>query len=92
MKKTLLTLFILLTFLVSLQAAEKKVTRLGGHPFYKSKNLTPDELKKIAADRAGDANMGFEETGSAGLVYPLPQHLRKPDSKETTIEPGDTLM
>ena len=39
MKKTLLTLFILLTFLVSLQAAEKKVTRLGGHPFYKSKNL-----------------------------------------------------
>ena len=52
MKKTLLTLFILLTFLVSLQAAEKKVTRLGGHPFYNSKNLTPDELKKIAVDRA----------------------------------------
>ncbi|HPB55007.1 MAG TPA: hypothetical protein PLB68_03530 [Candidatus Aminicenantes bacterium] len=92
MKKTLLTLFILLTFLVSLQAAEKKVTRLGGHPFYKSKNLTPDELKKIAVDRAGDVKMGFEEAGYGGLVYPFLEQLQKAELKETTIEPGDKLM
>ena len=92
MKKTLLTLFILLTFLVSLQAAEKKVTRLGGHPFYKSKNLTPDELKKIAVDRAGDVKMGFEEAGYGGLVYPFLEQIQKSELKETTIEPGDKLM
>ena len=51
-------------FLLTIPAAEK-VTRLGQHPFFKSKDIQPSDLKIIAVDKAGDVKMGFEEAGNS---------------------------
>lgn len=78
-------------FLFSLQAAEK-ITRLGQHPFYKSKDVQPGDLKKIALERPGDVKMGFEEAGYGELVFAFLEQIQKADIRTTELNPGDTLQ
>ncbi len=71
--------------------AEEKVTQLGLHPFYKSRNLQPADLKVIAVDRAGDVKMGFEKTGNGDLVFAFLEQIQKADVQTIELNPGDTL-
>ena len=89
MKKVFL-LVLIFCFLFTIQAAEK-VTRLGQHPFYKSRDIQPGDLKIIAVDRAGDVKMGFEEAGNGDLVYAFLEQIQKADIQMTELNPGDTL-
>lgn len=72
--------------------AEEKVTQLGLHPFYKSRNLQPADLKVIALDRAGDVKMGFEETGNGDLVFAFLEQIQKADIQTVEVNPGDSLQ
>ncbi len=90
MRKNLLILVLIVAFVFPLSAATK-ITRLGAHAFYKSKNLTPDDLYKIAIDYAGDVKIGFEEAGYGDLVLPFLEQLKSAKVEETEIQPGDTI-
>jgi len=91
--KKLAALLVILFFLISVQAisAATEVSKLGNHPFHKSRNLTPEELKGIALNRAGDVKMGFEEVGLGDLVYAFLEQIQKSELETTEINPGDTL-
>lgn len=89
MKKTIF-LGLIFCFLFTITAAEK-VTRLGQHPFYKSKDIQPGDLKIIAVDKAGDVKMGFEEAGNGELVFAFLEQIQKADIQMTELKPGDTL-
>ena len=90
MKKVLL-LGLIFCFLFTIQAAEK-VTRLGQHPFYKSKDIQPGDLKIIAVDKAGDVKMGFEEAGNGDLVFAFLEQIQKADVQTVELNPGDGLQ
>ncbi len=72
--------------------AEEKVTQLGLHPFYKSRNLQPADLKIIALDKAGDVKMGFEETGNGDLVFAFLEQIQNAEVKTVELTPGDRLQ
>jgi hypothetical protein len=88
--KKVFFLGLIFCFLLTIPAAEK-VTRLGQHPFYKSRNIQPADLKIIAVDKAGDVKMGFEEAGNGELVFAFLEQIQKADIQMTELNPGDTL-
>lgn len=90
MSKKILIIFLILAFVLPV-AATTKIKRLGPHAFYKSKNLTPDDLYKIAIDFAGDVKIGFEEAGYGDLVLPFLDQLKNAKVEEIEIQPGETL-
>ncbi|HEX7502341.1 MAG TPA: hypothetical protein VF451_02880 [Acidobacteriota bacterium] len=71
--------------------AEEKVTQLGLHPFYKSRNLQPADLKIIALDKAGDVKQGFEMAGNGELVFAFLEQIQMADIKTVELNPGDTF-
>jgi plastocyanin len=89
--KKILFLGLIFCFLFTIQAAEK-VTRLGQHPFYKSRNIQPGDLKIIAVDKAGDVKMGFEEAGNGELVFAFLEQIQKADIQTVELNPGDGLQ
>jgi hypothetical protein len=70
---------------------EEKVTQLGRHPFYKSRDLKPTDLKIIALDKAGEVKQGFEEAGSGDLVFAFLEQIQKADIQTIELNPGDTV-
>jgi hypothetical protein len=70
---------------------EEKVTRLGQHPFYKSRDLKAADLKIIALDKAGEVKQGFEEAGSGDLVFAFLEQIQKADIQTIELNPGDTV-
>ncbi len=68
--------------------ATTKIMRLGPHPFYKSKHLTPQDLYKIAIDFAGDVKIGFEEAGYGDLYLPFLDQLKNAKVEEGELQPG----
>jgi len=90
MKKAIFLAVILCLF-VSLPAVEK-IIRLGEHPFYRTNNLTPDDLKKIADKKAGEVKMGFEAAGYGELIFAFLEQIQKADIAETQIVPGDQFL
>jgi hypothetical protein len=88
--KKVFFLVLIFCFLFTIQAAEK-VTRLGQHPFYKSKDIQPSDLKIIAVQRAGDVKMGFEEAGNGELVFAFLEQIQKADIQMTELKQGDNL-
>ena len=89
MKKVIfLVLIFCFVFAVS---AEEKVTRLGQHPFYKSRDLKAADLKIIALDKAGEVKQGFEMAGSGELVFAFLEQIQKADVQTTELNPGDTV-
>lgn len=88
--KKVLFLGLIFCFLLTIPAAEE-VTRLGQHPFYKDKDIQPEDLKVIAVDKAGDVKMGFEEAGNGELVFAFLEQIQKADIEITELKPGDTL-
>lgn len=90
MKKVI---FLVLIFcLVFTVAAAEKVTQLGRHPFYKSRDLKPADLKVIALDKAGEVKQGFEQAGNGELVFAFLEQIQKADVGTTELNPGDTLQ
>jgi len=72
--------------------AEEKVIRLGQHPFYKSKDLQPADLKIIAIEKAGEVKQGFENAGYPELVYAFLEQIQKTDIQTIQLIPGDRLQ
>jgi hypothetical protein len=90
MKKVI---FLVLIFcLVFAVAAEEKVTQLGRHPFYRSRDLKPADLKIIALDKAGEVKQGFEQAGNGELVFAFLEQIQKADVQTIELNPGDTLQ
>jgi len=89
--KKIIFIVLILCFAFSV-TAEERVTQLGLHPFYKSRNLQPADLKIIALDRAGDVKMGFEETGNGDLVFAFLEQIQMADIKTVEVNPGDSLQ
>jgi len=90
MKKVI---FLVLVFcFVFAVTAEEKVTQLGQHPFYKSRDLKPADLKIIAVDKAGEVKQGFEQAGSGDLVFAFLEQIQKADIQTIDLAPGDTLQ
>jgi len=89
--KKVLFFGLIFCFLFTIPAAEK-VTRLGQHPFYKSRDIKPSDLKIIALDRAGDVKMGFEETGNGDLVFAFLEQIQNADVQTVELNPGDGLQ
>ncbi len=96
MRKKLAVVFLITLFLLSLNAYSakklKKITRLGGHPFYKSKDLKAEDLYKIAIERAGDVKIGFEKAGYGDLVYPFLEQLKKAKIDLVQYEKGTPIL
>ncbi len=85
-------IFLLLIFcFVFTVSAEEKVTRLGQHPFYKSRDLKPEDLKIIALDKAGEVKQGFEQAGNGELVFAFLEQIQKADVQTIEMNPGDTV-
>jgi hypothetical protein len=89
--KKVFFLGLIFCFLFTVQAAEK-VTHLGQHPFYKSRDIQPGDLKVIAVDKAGDVKMGFEEAGNGELVFAFLEQIQKADIQTVELNPGDGLQ
>ncbi len=89
--KKFIFLGLIFCFLFTVQAAEK-ITRLGQHPFYKSRDLKPADLKIIALDKAGDVKMGFEEAGNGDLVFAFLEQIQSADVQTVELNPGDRLQ
>lgn len=84
--------FLLLIFCFAFTVtAEEKVTRLGDHPFYKSRDLKPEDLKVIALDKAGEVKQGFEQAGYGELVFAFLEQIQKADVQTVDMNPGDTV-
>ncbi len=88
--KKLFLFGLIFCFMLSVPAVEK-VTRLGQHPFYKDKDIQPEDLKVIAVEKAGDVKMGFEEAGNGELVFAFLEQIQQADIQMTELNPGDTL-
>jgi plastocyanin len=85
-------IFLLLIFcFVFTVSAEEKVTRLGQHPFYKSRDLKAADLKIIALDKAGEVKQGFEMAGNGELVFAFLEQIQKADIQTIELNPGDTV-
>jgi hypothetical protein len=89
--KKVIFLVLIICFVFTVTAAEK-VTRLGQHPFYKSRDLKPTDLKIIAVDKAGEVKQGFEQAGSGDLVFAFLEQIQKADIQTIDLAPGDTLQ
>jgi len=89
--KKIIFLMLIFCLLFSVQAAEK-ISRLGQHPFYKSRDLQPADLKIIALDKAGEVKMGFEEAGNGDLVFAFLEQIQKADVQTVELNPGDGLQ
>jgi hypothetical protein len=89
--KKIIFLMLIFCLLFSVQAAEK-ISRLGQHPFYKSRDLQPADLKIIAVDKAGEVKMGFEEAGNSDLVFAFLEQIQKADVQTVELNPGDGLQ
>jgi len=86
-------IFLVLIFcFVFTVTAEEKVTQLGRHPFYKSRDLKPADLKVIAVDKAGEVKQGFEQAGSGDLVFAFLEQIQQADVQTIDLAPGDTLQ
>ncbi len=89
MKKVIfLVLIFCFVFTIS---AEERVVRLGQHPFYKSRDLKPEDLKVIALDKAGEVKQGFEMAGNGELVFAFLEQIQKADVQTVDMQPGDTV-
>lgn len=89
MKKVIfLVLIFCFVFTVS---AEERVIRLGQHPFYKSRDLKPEDLKVIALDKAGEVKQGFELAGNGELVFAFLEQIQKADVQTVDMQPNDTV-
>ncbi len=89
MKKLLFFgLILCFAFVVS---AEERVTQLGLHPFYKSRDLKPADLKIISLDKAGEVKQGFEMAGNGELVFAFLEQIQKADIQTIELNPGDTV-
>jgi hypothetical protein len=73
-------------------SAEERVTQLGLHPFYKSRDLKSADLKIIALDKAGFVKQGFEEAGSGDLVFAFLEQIQKADIQTVEVAPGDGMQ
>ena len=89
--KKIIFLMLIFCLLFSVQAAEK-INRFGQHPFYKSRDLQPADLKIIALDKAGEVKMGFEEAGNGDLVFAFLEQIQKADVQTVELNPGDGLQ
>ncbi|MBE0665214.1 MAG: hypothetical protein IH584_05270 [Candidatus Aminicenantes bacterium] len=89
--KKIIFLMLIFCLLFSVQAVEK-VSRLGQHPFYKSRDLQPADLKIIALDKAGEVKMGFEEAGNGDLVFAFLEQIQSADVQTVELNPGDGLQ
>jgi len=89
--KKIIFLVLIFCLLFTVQAVEK-VSRLGQHPFYKSRDLQPADLKIIALDKAGEVKMGFEEAGNGDLVFAFLEQIQKADVQTVELNPGDGLQ
>jgi hypothetical protein len=89
MKKLLL--FGLILCFAFVATAEERVTQLGLHPFYKSRDLKPADLKIIALDKAGDVKQGFEMAGNGELIFAFLEQIQKADIQTIEVNPGDTM-
>lgn len=89
--KKIIFLVLIFCFMFTV-TAEEKVSKLGLHPFYKSRNLQPADLKIIALDKAGDVKMGFEEAGSGDLVFAFLEQIQSADIQTVEVNPGDGLQ
>jgi hypothetical protein len=86
-------IFLVIIFcLVFTVTATEKVTQLGRHPFYKSRDLKPADLKIIALDKAGEVKQGFEQAGNGDLVFAFLEQIQKADVGTSELNPGDTLQ
>lgn len=83
--------FVLIFCFVLAVAGEEKVTQLGRHPFYKSRDLKPADLKVIALDKAGDVKQGFEMAGNGELVFAFLEQIQMADIKTIELSPGETF-
>lgn len=88
--KKLLFLGLIFCFAFTAFAGEK-VTRLGMHPFYKSRDLKAADLKVIALDKAGEVKQGFELAGNGELVFAFLEQIQKADVQTVELQPGDTV-
>lgn len=85
-------IFLMLIFcFVFAVTAEERVTQLGLHPFYKSRNLQPADLKIIALDKAGEVKQGFEMAGNGELVFAFLEQIQKADIQTVELNPGETM-
>lgn len=92
MKRSLLSVFLILLFMLPAFAATK-ITRLGVHPLYKLKKpVTADELAKITEEIAGEIKMGFEEAGYGDVVFAFLEQVKKAKIEDVQIQPGDTFI
>ncbi len=88
--KKIIFLLLIFCFVFTVAAAEK-VTQLVRHPFYKSRDLKPADLKIIALDKAGEVKQGFEQAGNGELVFAFLEQIQKADVGTMQLNPGDTL-
>ena len=88
--KKIIFLVLIICFVFTV-AAEEKVTQLGRHPFYKSRDLKPEDLKIIALDKAGEVKQGFEQAGNGELVFAFLEQIQKADVQTIELNPGDTV-
>ncbi len=88
--KKVIFIVLIFCFLFSV-TAEEKVTQLGRHPFYKSRDLKPADLKVIALDKAGEVKQGFEQAGNGELVFAFLEQIQKADVQTVELNPGDTM-
>jgi hypothetical protein len=89
--KKIIFLVLIFCFIFTV-TAEEKVTQLGLHPFYKSRDLKPADLKIIALDKAGLVKQGFEQAGSGDLIFAFLEQIQKADIQTVELNPGDGLQ
>jgi len=89
--KKIIFLLLIFCMVFTVQAVEK-VSRLGQHPFYKSRDLQPADLKIIAVEKAGEVKQGFEEAGNGDLVFAFLEQIQKADVQTVELNPGDGLQ
>jgi hypothetical protein len=89
--KRFIFLVLILCFAFTVTAAEK-VTQLGRHPFYKSRDLKAADLKTISLDKAGEVKQGFEMAGNGELVFAFLEQIQKADVQTVELNPGDTVQ
>jgi hypothetical protein len=83
--------FVLILCFVLAVTGEEKVTQLGRHPFYKSRDLKAADLKVISLDKAGEVKQGFEMAGNGELVFAFLEQIQKADIQTIEVNPGDTF-
>lgn len=93
MRKTgsVVVLILCLLFAFCALYAAEEVNQLGMHPFYKSRDLKPEDLAKIAAKYAEQVKAGFELAGSADLYDDFMAQLQAVKIDPIDVNPGDSI-